>query len=91
VTESRLKELTARLKMLDEEAVGGGEEAQAGLRGQMDALKEKCRAAERKVKDLEEADEDSWEGLTSGVEEAMEDLRAGLESAANSRSRSERR
>jgi hypothetical protein len=80
--EAQLKELSARLDIL--EAKAREAEAQARLRyyRQIDELKKKRDNLQRRIDELREAGGGAWKDLKEGVEAAAREFRAALDTAS---------
>jgi hypothetical protein len=81
-SEAELKELNARLDLLDSKAQKADAEAKIGFTEQIYELKEKRDNLRDRIEDLKEASGDAWKDLRKGIEEAALDLRTALDVAS---------
>lgn len=73
------QEKAAKMRALSEQA---SEEARAAMQGPIAELDEKIDAASRKLLELSNISEESWESVREGFETAWETLRAAVRDAA---------
>ena len=80
--EAELKELNARLELLESKADKAKAELKIGFDEQIYELKEKRDNLKGKIDELKEASGEAWSDMTKGVEEAVTDLKTALDVAA---------
>jgi predicted nucleic acid-binding Zn-ribbon protein len=78
--EAQLKELTAKLEELKDQAAKATADVGAEMTKQMEALKPKLETAQQKLKELQAASGPAWDRLKEGSEKAMADLKQTWES-----------
>ena len=80
----KLKDIDGRLAELKEKALKAGPQVKARVEESIEALAEKKAAAQRKLEQLTAAGDEAWRELSKGVDAAIGELEAGVESAASS-------
>jgi hypothetical protein len=80
--EAELKELNARLDLLESEAAKASGESKIGYGEQIFELQQKRRSLEQKLEKLRDARGESWKDLKDDIQGACLDLRTALDVAA---------
>jgi hypothetical protein len=80
--EAELKELNARLALLESKAEKAEAEAKIGYNEQIFELKEKRDNLTHKIAELKEAGGEAWQDMKKGIEEAATDLKTALDVAS---------
>jgi hypothetical protein len=81
-SEAELKELNARLDLLDSKAQKAHAEAKIGYTERIYELKKRRDGLRDRIEELSRAGGDAWKDLRKGIEEAALDLRTALDVAA---------
>jgi len=80
--EAELKELNARLDLLESRAGKASDELKIGYSEQIYELTEKRRELLHKLDQLRSTHDESWKEMKDGIQEACLDLRTALDVAA---------
>lgn len=81
--QARLNECTAEIEKLKSEAGTVEGEEQLKYFEQIQKLREKQTGAQKKLRELKEADEDAWENIKAGIHSTWESLGDAIKSARN--------
>lgn len=81
--QSRLDECTAEINKLKAKADTVEDDVQLEYYEQIKKLREKQTTAQKKLHELKEADEDTWENIKAGIHSTWESLGDALKSARN--------
>ena len=79
--EAQLKEWSGKIDQLKTAAGKLAADARVTYHQQIDALRGKQEAAQKKLQELKEAGEGVWEYLKAGIERAWDELKEGVEGA----------
>ncbi len=80
--QEQLDQWLAEVKELKEKARVGGSRAMKNLPDQIKVLECKVEEGSRKIKEIADANEESWESLKEGFDGAWKSLSAGFKDAA---------
>jgi uncharacterized coiled-coil DUF342 family protein len=73
--EAQLKEWGGKLEELKARAAKAGAEAKVELNKQIESLKAKQEAAQKKLKEVREAGGEAWKEVKKGLEKSVDDLK----------------
>ena len=79
--EAQLKEWNRKIDQLKSVAGKLAADAQVTYHRQIDALRGKQEAAQKKFQELKESGEGAWESLKAGIDRAWDELKQGVEGA----------
>ena len=79
--EAQLREWSGKIDQLKTAAEKLAADAQVTYHQQIDALRGKQEAAQKKLHELKEAGEGAWEFLKAGIDRAWDELKQGMEGA----------
>jgi len=79
--EAQLKEWSRKIDQLKNAAEKLAADAQVTYHRQIDALRGKQEAAQKKLQELKESGEGAWESLKAGIDRAWDELKQGVEGA----------
>ncbi|MGD8625111.1 MAG: hypothetical protein PVJ34_11270, partial [Anaerolineae bacterium] len=79
--EAQLKELKARIDLLEAQADKAQAEAKVAYSQQLEKLYQKRQEAEKRLQRVKKAGSEAWRELTTGVDEAMTDLENAVNGA----------
>ena len=79
--ETQLREWSGKIDQLKTAAEKLAADAQVTYHQQIDALRGKQEAAQKKLHELKEAGEGAWEFLKAGIDRAWDELKQGVEGA----------
>ena len=79
--EAQLKEWSRKIDQLKSAAEKLAADAQVTYHQQIDALRGKQEAAQKKLHELKETSEGAWEFLKAGIDRAWDELKQGVEGA----------
>jgi uncharacterized coiled-coil DUF342 family protein len=80
--ETELKELNARIDILESKVEKAATDAQVRYREQIAELKKKRNHLREKIDELRASGSEAWKDLKQGVEEAAKELRNALDAAS---------
>jgi flagellar biosynthesis chaperone FliJ len=80
--QEQLDQWLAEVKELKEKAKVGGSRAMENMPDQIKVLERKVEEGRKKIKEIADANEESWESLKEGFDGAWESLSAGFKDAA---------
>lgn len=81
IFEARLKELEARIAILQARAEKASADAKIEFDQQLQVLNQKYMDARNRLKDWRASAEDAWDELRSGMEESLDELSEAVENA----------
>ena len=79
--ETQLREWSGKIDQLKAAAGKLAADARVTYHRQIDALRGKQEAAQRKLQELKESGEGAWESLKAGIDRAWDELKQGVEGA----------
>jgi len=79
--EAQLKEWSRKIDQLKSAAEKVAADARVTYHQQIDALRGKQEAAQKKLQELRESGEGAWESLKAGIDRAWDELKQGVEGA----------
>ena len=79
--EAQLREWSAKIDQLKAGAERMAADAKVRYHQQLDALRGKQEAAQKKLQELKESGEGAWESLKAGIDRAWDELKQGVEGA----------
>ena len=79
--EAQLKEWSGKIDQLKTAAGKLAADARVTYHQQIDALRGKQEAAQKKLQELRESGEGAWESLKAGIDRAWDELKQGVEGA----------
>jgi len=81
--DAQLREWAAQVDLLKSKAANAKADGKLQYAKEVDALRDKQRAAEEKLTEVKRASADAWEDLKHGVERSWDDLKGAVKSAAD--------